>query len=82
MMAWYVFFLLGGSLKELEFEPFFVFVLLVLLAWLGVGLFLAVVGLSRGNLFGRLCAVIGIGLFLFLARAMWLSPLFTHVRSK
>lgn len=58
---------------HLQFEPFWLYALMVFFGWLGVGLLLAVTGLSRGRLLGRIFAFIGIGVFIFFAWIM-ISP--------
>ena len=66
------------------FEPSWLFILTIFVSWLGIGLLLAVAGLRRGNLAGRVCAIIALLVFLYFAwqvtnpffirlheRAMW-----------
>src|ERR1700690_135923 len=67
---------------HLQFEPLWLYALVVFYAWLGVGLILAVAGLRRGKLLGRIFALLAIGIFIFFAWIM-LSPVFerAHVRA-
>lgn len=57
------------------FEPFWLFLVLILFSWLGFGLLLAISGVMRGDLVGRICAVLALLVFLYFA---WLviSPIF------
>jgi hypothetical protein len=67
---------------NLQFEPFWLYMLVLFFGWLGVGLLLAVTGLRRGNWAGRIFAFVAIGVFIFFAWLM-VSPVFerAHVRA-
>jgi hypothetical protein len=56
------------------FDPAWLFMSVVLVGWLGVGLLLAIFGLSRGSVVGRVCAMIGVVVFLYFAWQFWLGP--------
>ena len=64
-----------ASVHDLSFEPMWLFIVITLSAWLGFGLFLAIAGLRRGNLAGRVCAAVGLVVFLYFAWRM-VSPVF------
>ena len=57
------------------FEPSWLFILTIFVSWLGVGLLLAVAGLRRGHLAGRVCATLALLVFLYFAWQM-VSPAF------
>src|SRR5947207_111192 len=63
-------------------EPFGLYLLFILAAWLGVGLLFAIVGFRHGKLAGRLCGIVGAVLFLYFAWTVWLSPLFHHAKAR
>ena len=58
-----------------SFEPSWLFMLTIFVSWLGIGLLLAVAGLRRGHFAGRVCAVIGLLVFVYFAWQM-ISPVF------
>ena len=62
------------------FEPYWLFLILIFLTWLGFGLLLAVSGVIRGNVAGRICAALALLVFLYFA---WLiiSPVFRRLRT-
>jgi hypothetical protein len=57
-------------------QPFGFDLLVILAAWLGVGLLFAIAGFRRGNPGGRLCGIGGMVVFLYFAWTVWLSPLY------
>jgi hypothetical protein len=67
-----------------EFRPDWLYLLAVSVfvfgIWWGVGLLLAVAGVKRGNLAGRICAIISICVFVYFAWDM-ISPIFIRVKS-
>jgi hypothetical protein len=75
MLGGYALLAFVASAHDLHFEPMWLFMLITLSAWLGIGLFLVVAGLRRGNLAGRVCAVVGLVVFLYFAWQM-VSPVF------
>ncbi|MGH7991437.1 MAG: hypothetical protein ACREDS_14775 [Limisphaerales bacterium] len=58
---------------ELLFKPMWLFILVLLAAWWGIGLVFAISGLKRGNWINRACAVVTLCAFAFFILA-WLWP--------
>jgi hypothetical protein len=81
MLGGYAFLAFVASPHNLYFQPMWLSMLIMFSAWLGIGLLLAVAGLRRGNIPGRVCAAIGVVLFLLFA---WLtvSPAFTRAQQR
>jgi hypothetical protein len=68
--------------RDWRFDPEWLFLLLVLFGWMGVGLLLAMFGLRRGSVAGRICSVTALGVVLYFAWFVWLSPAVTHARQR
>src|ERR1041384_5674640 len=66
-----------------EFKPDWLYLLAmfsyVFVIWWGVGLLLAISGMNRGNLTGRICALLAICAFIYSAWEM-LRPMIIRVR--
>jgi len=60
---------------KVGFEPRWLYAIVLTVSWLGVPLVLAVRGLSRGNLAGRVCAVVALVIFIYFVR-WWVMPAF------
>ena len=73
-----VFLVIGPLADRYDFAPGWLFMLTVLAGWLGVGLLLVVVGLRCGSWIGRVCAILGLIVFLYFAWMFWLSPALTR----
>jgi hypothetical protein len=56
--------------SSFHFEPPWLFMLTIFVSWLGIGLLLAVAGLRRGNLAGRVGAVSALAVFSYFAWQM------------
>jgi hypothetical protein len=67
--------------QAFRFEPLWLYGLVLILSWLGAPLLLAIQGLRRGNLTGRICSALAIVIFFFL---VWLTviPPFQPARGK
>jgi hypothetical protein len=61
---------------QLMFEPLWLFYILVLLTWWGVGLVFAISGLKRGHWINRACAVATLCAFALFVLA-WLWPVYS-----
>ena len=51
--------------RGLQFEPFWLYAATLFCAWLGVGLWIAIVGLRSSSVLGRASAILAIVLFAF-----------------
>jgi hypothetical protein len=55
---------------------------LVFFGWLALGLLLAVAGLARGGLAGRVCSALALGLWMFVAWLVLLKPIIIRPHSR
>ena len=65
-----------------HFSPLWLHMLVVVACWLGVGLWFVIIGLRYGSLAGRLAAMLGLGVFLFLAWSEVIGPVFIRAHQK
>jgi hypothetical protein len=75
--------LIAGVLSphDIHFEPSWLYGVVLFLVWLGVGLLFAIAGLRRGNLAGRICAVIAVVVFVFFVWQM-VVPAFSRAHQR